>query len=106
MEASRVRAGSELLDDLPGAQVILVGVRIDEVEVELTGMDLGEEVPRLAKSSRSKNWGMEKKMAATGVNRWRPSLKAFLLGAQPGLLSNQSAASKAHQADESDAEQA
>jgi hypothetical protein len=34
------RAGSEPLDDLPGALIFFVGVRTHEVEVELIGMDL------------------------------------------------------------------
>ncbi|HKM80718.1 MAG TPA: hypothetical protein VJY15_07120 [Candidatus Acidoferrum sp.] len=34
----------ELLDDLPGAEVLFVGVGADEVEVELIGKGLGKEV--------------------------------------------------------------
>ena len=34
----------ELLDDLPGAEILFVGVEADEVEVELVGMSFGEEV--------------------------------------------------------------
>jgi hypothetical protein len=34
----------ELLDDLPGAEVLLVGVGADEVEVELVGEGFDEEV--------------------------------------------------------------
>jgi hypothetical protein len=37
------RAGSEPLDDLPGAQVFLVRVRPHEMEVELIGVHLGKE---------------------------------------------------------------
>ncbi len=36
-------AGLQLLDDLPGAEVLFVGVGADEVEVELIGKGLGEE---------------------------------------------------------------
>src|ERR1700726_4482628 len=38
------RAGSEPLDNLPGAEIFFVGVGPHEVEVELIGVDLGEEV--------------------------------------------------------------
>jgi signal transduction histidine kinase len=34
----------KLLDDLPGAEVLFVGVGADEVEVELIGKGLGEEI--------------------------------------------------------------
>src|SRR5712692_9849235 len=34
----------ELLDDLPGAEILFVGVGAGEVEVELVGVSLGEEV--------------------------------------------------------------
>ena len=34
----------QLLDDLPGAQILFVGVGANEVEVELIGEGLGEEV--------------------------------------------------------------
>ena len=34
----------ELLDDLPRAEVLLVGVGADEVEVDLVGEGFGEEV--------------------------------------------------------------
>ena len=34
-------SGSEVRNDLPRAQVVLVGVGAHEVEVELVGMDLG-----------------------------------------------------------------
>src|SRR5258707_9256656 len=34
----------ELLDDLPGAEVLLVRVGADQVEVELVGESLGEEI--------------------------------------------------------------
>jgi len=34
----------ELLDDLPGAEVLFVGIGADEVEVELVGEGFGEEV--------------------------------------------------------------
>jgi hypothetical protein len=34
----------ELLDDLPGAEVLFVGVGADEVEVELIGKGFGQEV--------------------------------------------------------------
>ena len=37
-------AGSEPLEDLPGAAVSLMGVGADEVAVELVGGGLGEEV--------------------------------------------------------------
>jgi hypothetical protein len=37
-------AGLKLLDDLPGAEVLFVGVGADEVEVELIGKGLGEEI--------------------------------------------------------------
>jgi len=37
-------AGLELLDDLPGAEVLFVGVGTDEVEVELVGKSFGEKV--------------------------------------------------------------
>jgi hypothetical protein len=37
-------AGLELFDDLPGAEVLLVGVGADEVEVELVGEGFGQEV--------------------------------------------------------------
>ena len=38
------RAGIEALDDLPGSLKFLVGVGPGEIEVELVGMDFGEEV--------------------------------------------------------------
>ena len=38
------RARSEALDDLPGAQIFFVGVGADEIEVELIGVGLSEEV--------------------------------------------------------------
>jgi hypothetical protein len=38
------RAGLELLDDLPGTEVMFVGVGADEVEVELVGKGFGEEI--------------------------------------------------------------
>ncbi len=34
----------ELLDDLPGAEVLFVGIGADEVEVELVGEGFGEEI--------------------------------------------------------------
>ncbi len=34
----------ELLDDLPGAEVLFVGIGADEVEVELVGKSFGEKV--------------------------------------------------------------
>jgi len=34
----------ELLDDLPGAEVLFVGIGANEVEVELVGEGFGEEV--------------------------------------------------------------
>ena len=34
----------ELLDDLPGAEVLFVGIGTNEVEVELVGKGFGEEV--------------------------------------------------------------
>jgi hypothetical protein len=37
-------AGLELFDDLPRAEVLLVGIGADEVEVELVGEGFGEEV--------------------------------------------------------------
>ena len=37
-------AGLELLDDLPGAEILFVGVGTDEVEIELIGEGFGEEV--------------------------------------------------------------
>ena len=37
-------AGLELLDDLPGAEVLLVGVGTDKIEVELVGKGFGEEI--------------------------------------------------------------
>jgi len=41
---SEGRAGSEPLDDLPGSLVLLVGVGTGEIEVELVGAGLGQEV--------------------------------------------------------------
>jgi len=38
------RAGSEALDDLPGALVFFVGVGAHEIEVQLIGVHFGEEV--------------------------------------------------------------
>jgi hypothetical protein len=38
------RAGMEALDDLPGSLKFLVGVGPGEIEVELVGVDLGQEV--------------------------------------------------------------
>src|SRR6202166_2212320 len=38
------RARSEPLDDLPGSLKIFVGIGARQVEVELVGMDLGEEI--------------------------------------------------------------
>jgi hypothetical protein len=38
------RAGSEPLDDLPGAEVLFVGVGPHEIEVELVEGSLGQEV--------------------------------------------------------------
>jgi hypothetical protein len=37
-------AGLELLNDLPGAEVLFVRVGADEVEIELVGEGFGEEV--------------------------------------------------------------
>ena len=34
----------EALDDLPGAEVLFVGVGADEVEVKLVGESFGEEI--------------------------------------------------------------
>ena len=49
-------AGLKLLDDLPGAEVLFVGVGADEVEVELIGKGLGEEITAAGeRDSRSKN---------------------------------------------------
>jgi hypothetical protein len=42
------RARFEVLDDLPGAEVLFVGVGANEVEVELIGKGLGEEVAAAA----------------------------------------------------------
>jgi hypothetical protein len=41
---SKVRAARSSLDDLPGAEIFFVRVGSDEVEVELVGLSLGEEV--------------------------------------------------------------
>jgi hypothetical protein len=38
------RAGSEPLDDLPGALILLVGVGACEVEVQLVGVHFGQEL--------------------------------------------------------------
>jgi hypothetical protein len=38
------RARSELLDDLPGAEIFFVGVGAYEIEIELVGVCFGEEV--------------------------------------------------------------
>jgi len=38
------RAGSEPLDDLPRALIFFVRVGTDEIEIELIGVGLGEEV--------------------------------------------------------------
>jgi hypothetical protein len=37
-------AGLEMLDDLPGAEVLFVGVGANEIEVELVGESFGEEI--------------------------------------------------------------
>ena len=37
-------AGLKLLDDLPGREILFVGIGADEVEVELIGVSFGEEV--------------------------------------------------------------
>src|SRR5690242_20886002 len=38
------RSRSKALDDLPGAEIFLVGIGTHQVEVELVGVDFGEEV--------------------------------------------------------------
>jgi hypothetical protein len=43
------RAGSEPLDDLPGAEVLFVGIGPHQVEVELVEGSLGQEVGAVAK---------------------------------------------------------
>jgi hypothetical protein len=41
---AKLEGGSEELDDLPRTEVLLMGVPAGEIEVELVGMDLGEEI--------------------------------------------------------------
>ena len=43
MEASKVGAGSEPLDNLPGSLIFFVGVRPRKIEIELVGLRFGEE---------------------------------------------------------------
>ena len=38
------RKGGEAFDDLPGPAIFVVRVRSDEIEVELVGVDFGEEI--------------------------------------------------------------
>ena len=45
----------KLLDDLPGREILFVGIGADEVEVELIGVSFGEEVAAAGENdSRSK----------------------------------------------------
>jgi hypothetical protein len=63
-------AGLELLDDLPGAEVLFVGVGADEVEVELIGKGFGEEV-----SAPGKRFQVEEFVFDEAVNSFYVALK-------------------------------
>lgn len=63
-------AGLEWLDDLPGAEVLFVGIGTDEVEVELVGKGFGEKV-----SAAGERFEVEELIFDEAVNGFHVALK-------------------------------
>jgi hypothetical protein len=74
-------AGLEALDDLPGAEVLFVGVGTDEVEVELVGEGFGEEV-----SAPRKRFQIEELVFDEAVNGFDIALEGMSGGRDANVL--------------------
>ncbi len=71
----------ELLDDLPGAEVLLVRVGTDEVEVELIGKGFGEKV-----STPRERFQIEELIFDEAVNGFHIALEGVSRGRDADVL--------------------
>lgn len=74
-------AGLEWLDDLPGAEVLFVGIGTDEVEVELVGKGFGEKV-----SAAGERFEVEELIFDEAVNGFHVALKGVRGGRDAKVL--------------------